>query len=62
VYESLIFEVIISLRGYLRKKRNIKISTDLITFIDLLLGKKINVMDNFLIGQVLNNQETIGKK
>jgi hypothetical protein len=50
------------LLGYLRKKRNIKISTDLVTFINSLLGKQINVMDNFLIGQVLNNQETIGKK
>jgi hypothetical protein len=46
------------LLGYLRKKRNI----DLVAFINSLLGKQINIMDNFLIGQVLNNQETIGKK
>jgi hypothetical protein len=50
------------LLGYLRKKRNIKISTDLVTIINSLLGKQINVMDNFLIDQILNNQETIGKK
>jgi hypothetical protein len=44
------------------EKRNIKISTDLVIFINSLPGKQINVIDNFLIGQVLNNNETIGKK